>query len=192
MFTVCWGNWNIIPHAGTLHMTCTVICYEIIVNIWRSYGGNWPFFAGMHRIWWCQSPKDAVYFWVEDNHETIARRGKVLKNCRLKHELKITFLFNFYAKLRRLKRLGKTVGQAVIPGNFKRRYKRSSYDSGVLFYWLTVHTRILEWFSRRTGTSFQNGARSKNVDKKLARERRRVVLNSDLAVVATRILTSAF
>ena len=50
----------------------------------------------------------------------------------------------------------------------------------------------IEWFSKRTGTSFQNGARSKNVDKKLGRERRRVVLKSDLAVVATRILTSAF
>ena len=34
----------------------------------------------------------------------------------------------------------KTVGQAVIPGNFKRRCKRSPYDSGVLFYWLTVLT----------------------------------------------------
>ena len=32
----------------------------------------------------------------------------------------------------------KTVGRAVIPGNFKRRCKRSPYDSGVLFYWLTV------------------------------------------------------
>ena len=50
----------------------------------------------------------------------------------------------------------------------------------------------LEWFSKRTGKSFQNGACSKNVDKKLGRERRRVVLKSDLAVVATRILTSAF
>ena len=50
----------------------------------------------------------------------------------------------------------------------------------------------IEWFSKRTGTSFQNGARSKNVDKKLGRERRGVVLKSDLAVVATRILTSAF
>ena len=51
---------------------------------------------------------------------------------------------------------------------------------------------IIEWFSKRTGMSFQNGARSKNVDKKLGRERRRVVLKSDLAVVATRIITSAF
>ena len=42
------------------------------------------------------------------------------------------------------------------------------------------------------GTSFQNGARSKNVDKKLGRERRRVVLKSDLAVVATGIITCAF
>ena len=50
----------------------------------------------------------------------------------------------------------------------------------------------LEWFSKRTGKSFQNGACSKNVDKKLGRERRRVVLKSDLAVIATRILTSAF
>ena len=50
---------------------------------------------------------------------------------------------------------------------------------------------MIEWFSKRTGTSFQNGARSKNVDKKLGRERRRVVLK-DVAVVATRIITSAF
>ena len=57
---------------------------------------------------------------------------------------------------------------------------------------LHLPTKTLEWFSKRTGTSFQNGARSKNVDKKLGRERRRVVLKSDLAVVATRILTSAF
>ena len=42
------------------------------------------------------------------------------------------------------------------------------------------------------GKSFQNGARCKNVDKKLGRERRRVELKSDLAVVATGILTSAF
>ena len=32
---------------------------------------------------------------------------------------------------------------------------------------------ILEWFSKRTGTSFQT--RSKNAEKKLGRERRRVV-----------------
>ena len=43
----------------------------------------------------------------------------------------------------------------------------------------------IEWFSKRTGTSFQNGARSKNAEKKLGRERRRVVLKSDLAVVST-------
>ena len=42
------------------------------------------------------------------------------------------------------------------------------------------------------GTSFQNGARSKNVDKKLGRKRRRVVLKSDLAVVATGIITCTF
>ena len=33
--------------------------------------------------------------------------------------------------------------QAVIPGNFKRRYKRSPYDSGVLIYYFTVITSIL-------------------------------------------------
>ena len=32
------------------------------------------------------------------------------------------------------------MGKAVIPGTFKRRCKRSPYDSGVLFYWLTVFT----------------------------------------------------
>ena len=47
-----------------------------------------------------------------------------------------------------------------------------------------LFTLIIE-FSKRTGTSFQNGARSKNAEKKLGRERRRVVLKSDLAVVST-------
>ena len=37
-----------------------------------------------------------------------------------------------------------------------------------------------------------SGARRKNIYKKLGRERRRAVLKSDLTVVATRILTSAF
>ena len=50
----------------------------------------------------------------------------------------------------------------------------------------------MEWFSKRTGTSVDDSARNKNADKKLGRERRRVVLKSDLAVVATRILTSVF
>ena len=56
---------------------------------------------------------------------------------------KVVFFLIFYAKQRRLKRQGKMVGQAVLPGNFKKRYKRSPYDSGVLFYWLTVLTWIL-------------------------------------------------
>ena len=47
-----------------------------------------------------------------------------------------------------------------------------------------LFTLIIE-FSKRTGTSFQNGARSKNAEKKLGREHRRVVLKSDLAVVST-------
>ena len=50
----------------------------------------------------CQ--KDAVYFQPEENHETIiAKRGKVLKNYMFKHQLKATFLFNFYARQKRLK-----------------------------------------------------------------------------------------
>ena len=32
------------------------------------------------------------------------------------------------------KTLGKNGGQAVIPGNLKRRFKRSPYNSGILFY----------------------------------------------------------
>ena len=43
---------------------------------------------------------------------------------------------------------------------------------------------IIEWFSKRTGTSFQNGAPSKKAEKKLGWECRRVVLKSDLAVVS--------
>ena len=39
------------------------------------------------------------------------------------------------------------MGQAVIPNKFKRRYKRSPYDSGLLFYWLAVLTCI--YFNRR-------------------------------------------
>ena len=41
-----------------------------------------------------------------------------------------------------LKRQWKTVKQAVIPGNFKRRYRKSSCVSGLFFYWLTVLTCI--------------------------------------------------
>ena len=47
-----------------------------------------------------------------------------------------------------------------------------------------LFTLLIE-FRKRTGTSFQNGARSKNAEKKLGRERHRVVLKSDLAFVST-------
>ena len=47
-----------------------------------------------------------------------------------------------------------------------------------------LFTLIIE-FSKRTGTSFQNGARSKNAEKKPGREHHRVVLKSDLAFVST-------
>ena len=36
--TVYWGNWNISPHAGTLHMTCTVTYYEITLK--KCVGGS--------------------------------------------------------------------------------------------------------------------------------------------------------
>ena len=32
MITVCWGNLNVIPHAGTFHLTCTIKCYEITLE----------------------------------------------------------------------------------------------------------------------------------------------------------------
>ena len=51
-----------------------------------------------------------------------------------KHESKTTFLLIFYAKQRRLKRYGKTIGKAVIAGNFKIGGKRNPHDSGVLLY----------------------------------------------------------
>ena len=58
-----------------------------------------------------ESQKYAVYFKPEDNHKTIiAKTGKVLRNYRFKHELKMTFLVNFYAKHRKLKREGKNDG----------------------------------------------------------------------------------
>ena len=34
------------------------------------------------------------------------------------------------------------MGQAVTPGSFKRRYRRSPYNSGIFFNWLTVLTCI--------------------------------------------------
>ena len=74
MITVCWGNWKVSPRAGTFHVTCTVINYEITLEkcifvyrtivgtvlpgakvndfllwVWmfeRSYGDNWPFLQG--------------------------------------------------------------------------------------------------------------------------------------------------
>ena len=71
-----------------------------------------------------------MYFQPEDNHKTIiAKRGKFIRNYRFKYELKMTFLFKKKGNVRE-----KMVGQEVIPGNFKRRYKRSAYDSGVLIY----------------------------------------------------------
>ena len=70
---------------------------------------------------------------------------------------------------------------------YYRFHRAGKQDEQHVFMAFTVNYR----FSKRTGMSFQNGARSKNVDKKLGRERRRVVLKSDLAVVAMRIITSA-
>ena len=71
-----------------------------------------------------------MYVQPEENRETRIGKKEKVKNNRFKDELKMTFLFNF--EILRLKRLGKTVEQAVIPGNFKRRYRR--YNSGVLVY----------------------------------------------------------
>ena len=72
-----------------------------------------------------------MYFQLEDNRKTrIAKREKVKKKTRVE----MTFLFNFLRVSEKVEMLGKTVEQAVIPGNFKRRYKRSPYDSGVLVY----------------------------------------------------------
>ena len=72
-------------------------------------------------------------------------------------------------------------------------FSQSSFDTSFSLQFKSRFGKtIIEWFSKRKGTSVQNGARSKSVDKKLNRERRRVVVKSDLAVVATRILTSAF
>ena len=65
------------------------------------------------------------------------KRKSFLKNYRFKHELKLLFFLIFTLNWGSWK----TMGQAVIPGNFKR-YERSPNDSGVLFYWLTVHTCI--------------------------------------------------
>ena len=55
--------------------------------------------------------KDAEHLQPEDNQETIiAKTGEVLRNYKIKHELKMTFLFNFYAKQKRLKRQRKNDG----------------------------------------------------------------------------------
>ena len=40
---------------------------------------------------------------------------------------------------------------------------------------------LIEWFSKRKGMSVDNGARSKNIDKKLGRERRPVVSQKRLS-----------
>ena len=76
-----------------------------------------------------------MYFQPEDNRETItAKRGKVLRNYRFKHELKMTFLLIFTRNRGGWNVREKMVGQEVIPGNFMRRYKGSPYDSGVFIY----------------------------------------------------------
>ena len=56
------------------------------------------------------SEKDVVYFQPKDKHETIAESKKVLKDYRFKHELKITFLFNFLRKTEEVETLGKNGG----------------------------------------------------------------------------------
>ena len=48
-----------------------------------------------NQSWQKISEEGVVYFQLEDNHETIAESEKVKKNYRFKHELKMTFLFNF-------------------------------------------------------------------------------------------------
>ena len=71
---------------------------------------------------------DVVYFHPEDNHETrIAKLKKFFKNYRFKRELKYAFLLNFLRLSEEVERLGKNGGQAIIPGNFKRRYKRTAH-----------------------------------------------------------------
>ena len=67
MITVCWGNLNFIPHAGTSHLTCTIKCYEItlekctcvgrtiIVNIVPPRDKNKWFPVSMNiceKLWW--------------------------------------------------------------------------------------------------------------------------------------------
>ena len=79
---VFWGNWNVSPHARTIHMTCTVTYYEITLEkcicVSRSILSTVSpskkklmlsrkheclgevmmvidlFFARMHRFWWFQ------------------------------------------------------------------------------------------------------------------------------------------
>ena len=63
------------------------------------------------------------------------------------------------------------VAPCTVVRSYGRTTKFLGLDGLLLF---CIVTPLLEWFSKRTGTSFQNGARSKNVDKKLGRERRRV------------------
>ena len=66
MITVCWGNLNVIPHAGTFHLTFTIKCYEItfekcicvgrtIVNIVPPRDKNGWFSVNMNiweKLWW--------------------------------------------------------------------------------------------------------------------------------------------
>ena len=77
-----------------------------------------------------------MYFQPEDNHERIiAKRGKFFKKLKVQTRVENDFSFSFLRETEEVEMLGKKmVGQAVIPGNFKRRYKRSPYDSGVLIY----------------------------------------------------------
>ena len=58
-----------------------------------------------------KSQNDAVYFQPEDNHETrTAKREKGFKNYGFKHELKITFLFNFLRWTEEVETLGTNGG----------------------------------------------------------------------------------
>lgn len=74
------------------------------------------------RGYWIKLPKrsqkDAVYFRAENNHET---KEKEKKPRLVQTWVENDFSFNFHAYQRWLIRWGKIFGQAVIPGNFKRR-----------------------------------------------------------------------
>ena len=100
-----------------------------------------------------------MYFQPEDNHGKRTVERKELEKKKINgvntSELKITFLSNFLHFQRSLTRWRKIGGANCIPGQIKRKYKRSLYDSGgfccyCFFFFFSLTSVLMHILFNRT------------------------------------------